>query len=167
MKRVYPMNARAQAGVGLIEVLIALLILSIGMLGMAGLQMWSLQNNQGSMERGMAVMQTHTIADAMRAARDTAINNGFDIEPGEAIAAGGARTTYSIAALTEWRQTLEDNLGEDATGGVSCDNETCTITIRWNDRQAQAAEEDPAEEGGEEAEEAPGRTQELTTEVRL
>lgn len=160
------MHARAQAGVGLIEVLIALLILSIGMLGMAGLQMWSLKNNQGSMERGMAVMQTHTIADAMRAARTTAISNGFDVGLGEAIGTG--RTTYAAAALTAWRGQLAEELGEGATGGVECNGATCEITIRWTDRQAQPAEEG-AEEGeeGEEAEAEAGNTQQLTTTVRL
>jgi type IV pilus assembly protein PilV len=159
MRRVNPIHARAQAGVGLIEVLIALLVLSIGMLGMAGLQMWSLQNNQGSMERGMAVMQTHTIADAMRAARTTAMGNGFDIELDEDVEAGGARTAYSVAALTEWRTTLQANLGENATGSVDCEGASCTITIQWTDRLVRAAED----EGEEEA----GRMQELTTEVRL
>jgi len=135
------MHARAQAGVGLIEVLIALVILSLGMLGMAGLQMWSLKSNQGSMERGMAVMQTHTIVDSMRAARSSAADeNQFDIEPGAAIGTG--RTAYATAALTSWRQSLLENLGEDATGGINCDGALCEITIEWRDRQAGAANDE-------------------------
>ena len=42
----------SQRGVGLIEVLIAVLVLSFGMLGMVGLQTWSLRNNQSALERG-------------------------------------------------------------------------------------------------------------------
>lgn len=156
MSRAYPMSARAQAGVGLIEVLIALLVLSIGMLGMAGLQMWSLKNNQGSMERGMAVMQTHTIADAMRADRTNATSTRFNIEPGAAIGTG--RSALITEALTTWRASLTKNLGEGATGGIACNGATCDITIQWKDQQVQAAED---------AEEEGAGTQTLTTQVRL
>lgn len=158
-----PKHARAQAGVGLIEVLIALVILSLGMLGMAGLQMWSLQTNQGSMERGMAVMQTHTIVDSMRAARASATANGFDIELDDDIDEVEGRTAYATAALTTWRQSLLDNLGEGATGGVDCDGARCEITIQWQDRQPQA-EGDAEDEEGEDEEAA---TQQLTTVVFL
>ncbi|WP_116812972.1 type IV pilus modification protein PilV [Steroidobacter cummioxidans] len=157
MRHANRISVREQAGVGLIEVLIALLVLSIGMLGMAGLQMWSLQSNQGAMERGMAVMQTHTIADAMRANRVTATNNGFNIEPGAAIGNGEARTPYSRAALIAWRQSLLDNLGEGATGGVACDGAVCTIVVRWQDRQPLAPADDAEDD----------RTQELRTVVLL
>lgn len=133
-----PMHARAQAGVGLIEVLIALVILSLGMLGMAGLQMWSLKSNQGSMERGMAVMQTHTIVDSMRAARTSAMDNQFDIGLEDEV--GEERTAYATAALTTWRQSLLDNLGTGATGGIDCDGARCVIRIQWQDRQSEDAE---------------------------
>lgn len=155
MRRVNTLHVRAQAGVGLIEVLIALLVLSIGMLGMAGLQMWSLKNNQGSMERGMAVMQTHTIADAMRADRTNAIDNRFNIAPGEEI--GTERSAWVTEALTTWRGSLIANLGEFATGGIDCDGATCEITIQWKDQTV--VQEDAEEEGA--------GMQTLTTQVRL
>ena len=158
MSRMNLEHARAQAGVGLIEVLIALLILSIGMLGMAGLQMWSLKNNQGAMERGMAVMQTHTIADAMRAARTTATNNGYNVEFDVAIAAIEGGNALATAALKEWRRNLVTNLGEGATGQIRCNGATCTIRIRWTDRQPE-----PRADG----EVVNQPTQELMTEVRL
>lgn len=163
MRHANQMDVHAQAGVGLIEVLIALVVLSLGMLGMAGLQMWSLKNNQGAMERGMAVMQTHTIVDAMRAARTTATGNGFNVGVTEAITNTENRTAFSMAALTAWRQSLVDNLGEGATGGVDCNGATCTIVIQWLDRQPQA----PADDGEEDPEEDAERTQQLTTVVLL
>ncbi len=73
MKTSDPSASAPQRGVGLIEVLISLLVLSIGMLGLAGLQLFSLRNNQGAMERSMAVVETHSIADAMRADRVNAL----------------------------------------------------------------------------------------------
>ena len=59
--------ARHQAGVGLIEVLVAVLVLSIGFLGVAALQARSLSTNNSAMVRSMATIASYSILDAMRA----------------------------------------------------------------------------------------------------
>ena len=56
-----------QRGVGLIEVMVAVLILGVGLLGIAAMQTTALRNSQSSLERSQAVMQTYAILDAMRA----------------------------------------------------------------------------------------------------
>ena len=149
--------ARSQDGVGLIEVLIALLVLSFGMLGLASLQLWSLKNNQSSMERSLAVVQTHSIIDAMRADRVTATTGGFDVDVGDeaAVPEGGAFATSSIAA---WRANLLNALGAEAEGGVECNGDRCTIRVRWNDQRAAAANS---------ADRQDDTLQEIVTEVRL
>jgi type IV pilus assembly protein PilV len=121
-----------QTGVGLIEVLIAVLILSFGMLGLAGLQLWSLKNNQSSLERGLAVIQTHSIVDAMRADRVNAIDHAFDIDIEEAPVAGA---TFAQGYLVTWRADLIAALGPEAAGSVACDGALCTIRVRWNDQR--------------------------------
>ncbi|MDY6948371.1 MAG: type IV pilus modification protein PilV [Pseudomonadota bacterium] len=122
----------AQAGVGLIEVLIAMLVLSLGMLGLAGLQMWSLKNNQSSMERSLAVVQTYTIVDAMRADRAIAIAGGFND-------GGSGASDFAVSSLATWRGSLVATLGSGASGAVNCRSDDCTITVRWNDQRAAAA----------------------------
>jgi type IV pilus assembly protein PilV len=123
-----------QQGVGLIEVLVAVLVLSIGMLGLAGLQMRTLRNNQSSLERGVAVMETHFIADAMRADKDIAEGGGFDIaltdDP------PSAPTTFADKAVAAWRANLIAAMGEGATGEIDCNGAVCDITIQWNDSRA-------------------------------
>ncbi|MBM0107147.1 type IV pilus modification protein PilV [Steroidobacter sp. S1-65] len=144
---------RAQRGVGLIEVLISVLVLSFGMLGLAGLQLWSLRNNQSSMERSLAVVQTHSIVDAMRADRSNAIAGNFNTDATESESEG---STFALESLANWRESLIDALGPGATGDVLCDEELCTITVRWNDERAAAALEGSTD------------TQlEITTQVRL
>jgi type IV pilus assembly protein PilV len=54
-------------GFGLIEVLVALLVLSISLLGLAGLQAVSLRSIHGSFVRGQAVLLANDMADRMRA----------------------------------------------------------------------------------------------------
>ncbi|MCX4026044.1 type IV pilus modification protein PilV [Endozoicomonas sp. SM1973] len=56
-----------QQGVGLIEILISILVLSIGLLGLAGLQAVGLKNNSQSFDRSYAVFLASNILDRIRA----------------------------------------------------------------------------------------------------
>jgi type IV pilus assembly protein PilV len=119
-----------QRGVGIIEVLVAVLVLSIGLLGLAGLQLRTLRNNQSALERGVAVFETHAIADALRADRTNAKNLLFNLDPDAPAPTG---TTFRAVVLSSWRSNLINALGPEATGGVLCNGTACTITVRWND----------------------------------
>jgi len=144
-----------QRGVGLIEVLIAVLVLSIGLLGLAGLQLRTLRNNQSALERGMAVVETHAIADAMRADRANAILSRFDIT----LAAGDpSGTLFRQVAVRRWRQNIVASLGVGATGSIACNGTVCTIVIQWDDTRASYASA---------AERAAAATYSVSTQVQL
>lgn len=61
-----PCNRFHSKGLGLTEVLISMLILSVGMLGMAGLQIRGLQASHDSYYRTQAVTLVQDMADRMR-----------------------------------------------------------------------------------------------------
>lgn len=131
-------GARLQRGVGLIEVLIAVLVLSIGLLGMAGLQVASLRNNQSSYQRGMAVVQGYYIADSMRADRTNARNGAFNIALGAASPTG---TTFAQRSVANWRTSLTESMGAGADGSITCStgfplDTLCRIVVRWDDSRA-------------------------------
>jgi len=74
---------KKQSGFTLIEIMITLIIVSIGLLGMASLQMNSLRSNQGAYLRSQASMLSYDMADRMRANSARAIAgdyNGFDTD---------------------------------------------------------------------------------------
>jgi type IV pilus assembly protein PilV len=56
-----------QSGFTLLEVLVAIIVLSLGLLGLAGLQAASLRNNQIAYYRAIATQQTYDMADRIRA----------------------------------------------------------------------------------------------------
>jgi type IV pilus assembly protein PilV len=60
-------NRRRQSGFSLVEVLIALVVMSIGMLGIAGLYVQSMQAGRTSMFRHHAVTLAGDVADRIRA----------------------------------------------------------------------------------------------------
>lgn len=62
-------------GFSLLEVMITLLILSVGLLGLAGLQAQSLRFNHFSFMRGQSSMLAYAMADRMRANRFAVVTN--------------------------------------------------------------------------------------------
>lgn len=80
-------RSRQQGGFTLIEVMISVLVLLVGLLGVAGMQMLSLQANQGAYFRSQAVYIASEILDAMRA-NPTAVDQYVGVYPQD----GGANT---------------------------------------------------------------------------
>ncbi|MCS6948044.1 MAG: type IV pilus modification protein PilV, partial [Steroidobacteraceae bacterium] len=70
-------------GFTLIEALIAVLVLSIGLLGIAGLQLASLQTNSVAYQRSQATMLAYDLLDRMRANRTAALNGAYDRNYGD------------------------------------------------------------------------------------
>lgn len=127
----------SQHGVSLLEVLIAVVVLSIGLLGLAGLQLSALRNNQSAAERSAAIMQVYSITEAMRADMNATQTGAFEIGIDDSSPTG---STFALKQLAAWRERLKENLGASATGGIDCDTTSapidftiCTVTIRWDD----------------------------------
>lgn len=129
-------SASHQSGASLLEVLIAVLILAIGMLGVAAMQSMSLRNSLSALERSQATVQTYAILDAMRAniadARANQYNLALAAAPCAAPAAGG---TLASRDLNNWITSLQATLGPSACGAVACAANVCAVTIRWNDER--------------------------------
>lgn len=139
-------RARQQRGASLLEVLISVLILGIGMLGIAAMQATALRNSNSSLEQSQAVIQTYAILDAMRVNREQALAGRYNlgVAAGCDIPAGGG--DLAGADLQRWIEELKSALGNSACGGVSCvaigpsvETEDCTITVRWDDSRSSEA----------------------------
>ena len=131
-------NATYSRGTSLIEVLIAVLILGIGLLGIASMQAITLRNGQSSMERSQAVMQTYSILDAMRANVLTARANAY-VMP-RTCTVPTATTTLAENDLNAWMRNMQVNLGATACGTIACEatvpastGRVCTVSVEWND----------------------------------
>ncbi len=74
----HPHPLRNQQGFTLLEILVAMVVLSIGLLGLAGLQTVSLSNNQVAYYRAIASQQTYDMADRMRANLAGVIAGSYD-----------------------------------------------------------------------------------------
>lgn len=140
-----PTSRRAIRGVSLLEVLIAVLILAIGMLGIAALQALTLKNTEGSSERSNAVVQSYAMLDMMRANSAAARAGNYDTGMlCEVPDGGGTRITNDRA---RWIAQLKQAVGPTACGEIDCGTVDCTITVEWEDRWSdrRESEEEPVE----------------------
>lgn len=122
----------SQKGVGLIEVLVAVLVLAIGLLGIAGLQSRALKNGQSAFERSQAVTLTYLMLDAMRANVDAARTGQYNMARTCNVDAGGTLITSDQRL---WMQSMKQTLGDRDTtcGEINCVGERCTIRVFWDD----------------------------------
>lgn len=132
--RPVPVPSRLR-GASLIEVLIAVLVLAIGMLGIAAMQSISLRNSMSALERSQATVQTYAILDSMRANLDVARAGGYSHSMTTACTAPAAGTTLVSRDINFWLTSLRDTLGPTACGGITCAAGICEISIRWNDER--------------------------------
>ena len=135
------------SGFTLVEVMIALVIFSVGLLGLAGLHASSMQNNKASDMRGIAIIQAHDMADRIRAnTRGTsgdynAITTGIPAAGTNCITTASCTSPASIAAWDnfEWQTNLNTFL-PSGRGTVTRATPTSTvvITVMWDEARTGA-----------------------------
>lgn len=147
---------KKQTGFSLLEVLITMLIVSFGLLGIAGIVITSLKNTQGSYARSQASLLANDIIDRMRANRAVAETTTSPYNLALTAVPAGAGIVFDD--LSQWRNSLKTSIPA-GTGSVSVSDATkkVTVTVQWNDSHATA---DAAHGVG-------SSTQQITVETRL
>src|SRR5690606_758632 len=131
-----------QAGAGMIEVLVAIIILSIGLLGLAGLQTAGLKSNQGASFRSTASIMAYSILDSMRANRVAAGAGGYNHSFSETETETETETKVAVVVAVEVETRVEARaLRLPAANGaidIGADNKVI-ITIQWDDSRGELA----------------------------
>jgi type IV pilus assembly protein PilV len=133
-----PVLLKQQSGIGLIEVLVAVLVLGIGLLGVASTQVISMQMSSQSQSRSQAVLLAEDILDRIRA--NPGNPGAYAVAQGNAQGAdnGACDNSFvpanaSLAAndIAAW----ENNLACLLPAGqrtVAVNGNTVTVTIDWD-----------------------------------
>ena len=150
----HPSSRNGVRGFTLLEVLVALLVMSIGLLGIGKLMMLSARANDSAYMRSQATALGYTILDAMRANRQAAIVQGYDTAMGVFPGAPGCGATVATACtsgqqaqndLAQWGNALAVQLplGQGsvttvtAIDGSGANNIPATIVVQWADKVAE------------------------------
>ena len=143
-------------GFTLVEVLVTVLVLGIGLLGVAKLVLVSSRANDSAYLRTQATALAYSILDSMRANRQSAVSGGYSVtssaitDPGVTCSAAASpcnSATIAQVDLWQWKNDLTTNLGPSGLGTITTANVTdpatgatdvtATITVQWNDSVAQ------------------------------
>lgn len=123
-------------GFSLVEVLVALLVLAIGLLGLAGLQARGVSTNYSALQRSQATLYAHDIVERMRANRETArlsswpYQINFGAEP-------SSSDSLALQDMNEWLAAIGDlpqGEGAIAMTNLGGGRVKATIRIRWNEK---------------------------------
>ncbi len=148
-------RSKRQRGTTLIEVLVSLLILSFGMMGMAGLQNVSLRANQLGYFRTQATTYTLDVVERMRANL-----NGVEAGSYNNVAGAATASCFTVAGCTsaqmagqdifDWSAgiaaalplgdavvCLDATPNDGTTGAKACDNTGALYAIKiwWDDNR--------------------------------
>ena len=126
-----------QRGFTLLEVLVALIVLSIGLLGLSGLQTTGLRNNHSAFLRSQATLVTTDILDRMRANRDAARDGDYDINYGAtppSITCTGICSKTQVAQLDVelWRAYVDRLPAGEGQVAVTAAGQA-EVKVRWAD----------------------------------
>lgn len=120
-----------QQGFALLEVLVAIVVLSLGLLGLAGLQAVSIKTNANAHLRSQAVILTYDMLDRMR-------SNSGNIDSYVLVFSDDAPATPDTIAeddLSQWLDSVAGSLPA-GDGEITVAGNVVTVTVRWTERAA-------------------------------
>ncbi|RUR31995.1 type IV pilus modification protein PilV [Vreelandella andesensis] len=120
---------KPQHGISLLESLIALLVLSIGLLGVVGLQTQSLVHNRAAYFETQATNMAQDMLDRVRANPDQVA--AYELNVGSTVLGSGLPANDQ----SEWVNDLASAL-PSGEGGIAINNRRVNVTVRWADASA-------------------------------
>lgn len=135
--------SRKQSGFTLLEVLVAMVVLALGLLGVAGLQAVSMRNAHSGYLRSQATILAYDILERMRVNSTSARLGGYNVALGASLGNGqgllcGAQTA-AASDRDEWKDCLAVMLpGGDGSVLVDPVTHVATIEVRWQEKVAAA-----------------------------
>jgi type IV pilus assembly protein PilV len=128
-------------GFAMLELLVSLLVLSIGLLGIAGLQLTSLKTTQNAYYRSLANVVAYDMIDRMKSNQPGVANNSYD-NVDTASAGSNPNCAYTTVGCSTNQQAANDiyewatnyvSLLPSGTGTVTRSGDVFTVTVSWFD----------------------------------
>lgn len=120
------------------EVLITVVILSVGLLGLAGLQLTGLRANSTAEARSVATLLAYDMTDRMRANLDGVNSGAYDSIDGTETDPGCIATGCSTAQLAQydawqWNELIDSTASlPSGVGQVTRSGSIFTVTVMWD-----------------------------------
>lgn len=120
------MNRKRQNGAGLIDALIALIIMTFGMVSISGMLTSSLTNTMYSEIHFQVKYLSQEMIEQLTANKEAARSGQYNIGFDDADPSGD----WISDSLTAWKNRVRLAL-PDGAAQIACTIESCDITLRW------------------------------------
>lgn len=144
---------QAEQGFSMVEILVTLLIISLALLGTAGLQAYSMRLNQGGQFRSLAVFLAADLVERMESNKTSAVAGNYELALTTGVdylATAGAPSTACVTSacnpsalaafdLSQWQSAVAATLPQSSWSvlqTVAGNPSSYTVTISWVDRRS-------------------------------
>lgn len=128
-------KTRNQQGLTLVEAMIALLVISIGLLGIASLQLTAMNQNASSLNNSQAVWYAYNMSDRIRANISEFVNyDGIDTSNAysqDCMSAPCTTGQMVTSDASDWAAMVGNLPG--GRGVIANDADGLVITVMWDD----------------------------------
>ena len=153
-RRQAAIHRRAHRGFTIVEVLVSLVVLSMGLLGIAKLILLTARSTDSAYLRSQATELAYGILDDMRANRQTAVAHGYDTSMTTAPTAAGScidtacsPTDMALYDVYIWKRRLGVSTGgalplgqgSITTTTTAAATTTAVVIVQWDDEAAQSS----------------------------
>jgi type IV pilus assembly protein PilV len=123
---------KTQKGLSLVEVLVAVFIFSLGILGLSSTQLVGLKASAGTNTRNQAEFLASDILERIRANRGNASSYAIGLNQ----SAPHNPQTVAGNDLKTWKERI-NNVLQEGQGSILVQNNRVTITLAWSSRGEQ------------------------------
>ena len=152
-RRQAAIHRRAHRGFTIVEVLVSLVILSLGLLGIAKLILLTARSTDSAYLRSQATELAYEILDDMRANRKTAVAHGYDTsmttaptDAGSCVDIACSPTDLALYDVYTWKRRLGVSTGGalplgqgSITTTTAAATTTAVVIVQWDDEAAQSS----------------------------
>jgi len=119
-----------QQGVGLIEVMIALVLIVLTSMAVGNLQVSSMVSAKASSEHFALDQLSSEMLETLRAQKSDARSGLFDFDGAAQIADSPAEPVTVMPAVASWNSRLKAAI-PTGIGSISCESNFCSVSISW------------------------------------
>ncbi len=134
-----PTSRAKQAGVTLFEVLVAVLILAVGMLGAASLQLNAIRYNTSAAHATQASFIAYDVLDRMRANPERLAD--YSVQVDECPSSSAVPTSIAAQDLADFASAVGCRL-PDGAASIEVDGTRATVSIRWSEARVRVDDPD-------------------------
>lgn len=125
-------HIRYERGIGIIEVLVALIVLMFAALSITNLQTRFLVSMDISKSHFAINEYSREMLEVLRANVTDARNGTYNLDYADTLTVADPDASPVAYTIAQWKQSVSEEL-RDGAGKIDCSVDKCTVSLRWTE----------------------------------